>query len=424
MKEDFLHYIWKYKLFNTSNLATHNGVAIHVLNFGLHNTDAGPDFFNGKVKIGATTWAGNIELHINSSDWIKHKHQDDKAYDNVVLHVVYKNDKSIIDKEGNAIPTLELKELIDQKIIKKYEQLVHLSDSSIPCSKQIKYVDEFTINSWLNRLAIERLERKSAEIQATLKLNKNNWEETFYQYMFKYFGLKVNALPFELLAKNSPLKIIEKHNAIYSIEALLYGQAGYLESSIDDEYSKSLRKEYQFLKAKFELIPLDKTIWKMLRLRPSNFPTIRISQLANLLSKQSRLFSKILEVETVKEFQDLFSVKASEYWRRHYQFGESVENEVEKKLGITTINSIIINVIVPFTFVYGKAKQNEKLVDKSLKLLELLKAENNVITKNWNTIGVKSSNAMQTQSLIELKNNYCSQKKCLNCSIGNKILQL
>lgn len=424
MKEDFLHYIWKYKLFNTANLTTHNGIAITVLNFGLHNTDAGSDFFNGKVKIGATTWAGNIELHINSSDWIKHKHQDDKAYDNVVLHVVYNNDKDILDKEGNVIPTLELKNLIDLQIIKKYEQLVLLPDSGIPCGKQIKTVDEFTINSWLNRLAIERLERKSAEIEGMLKLNKNNWEETFYQYMFKYFGLKVNALPFELLAQNSPLKIIEKHHTISSIEALLYGQAGYLESDIEDEYYVKLKKEYQFLKAKFELVSLDKTIWKMLRLRPGNFPTIRISQLANLLSIKTRLFSKVLAAETVVELQNLFNAKTSDYWKTHYQFNETVENDTEKKLGIATINSIIINVIVPFTFVYGKAKQNEKLVDKSLNLLESIKAENNIIIKNWKALGVKSSNAMQTQSLIELKNNYCSQKKCLNCSIGNKILQL
>ena len=424
MKEDSLHYIWKYKLFNTANLTTHNGIAITVLNFGLHNTDAGSDFFNGKVKIGATTWAGNIELHINSSDWIKHKHQDDKAYDNVVLHVVYNNDKDILDKEGNVIPTLELKDLIDLQIIKKYEQLVLLPDSGIPCGKQIKTVDEFTINSWLNRLAIERLERKSAEIEGMLKLNKNNWEETFYQYMFKYFGLKVNALPFELLAQNSPLKIIEKHHTISSIEALLYGQAGYLESDIEDEYYVKLKKEYQFLKAKFELVSLDKTIWKMLRLRPGNFPTIRISQLANLLSIKTRLFSKVLAAETVVELQNLFNAKTSDYWKTHYQFNETVENDTEKKLGIATINSIIINVIVPFTFVYGKAKQNEKLVDKSLNLLESIKAENNIIIKNWKALGVKSSNAMQTQSLIELKNNYCSQKKCLNCSIGNKILQL
>ena len=423
MKEDFLHYIWKYKLFNTSNLITSAGETIEIINFGLHNTDAGPDFFNGKVKIGATTWVGNIEIHINSSDWIKHKHQNDKAYDNVILHVVYNNDKSITDKDGNTIPTLELKDLINSGLIAKHKNLVCQPESEIACGKQIATIDTFTINTWLNRLAIERLERKSIEIQSTLKLNKNNWEETFYQYLFKYFGLKVNAQPFEMLARNTPLKIIEKHNNINSIEALLYGQAGFLDQEIADEYHQKLKKEYHFLKAKFDLVPLEFSIWKMLRLRPSNFPTIRISQLANLLNQQTRFFSKVISVTNIKELQMLFQIQASVYWDTHYQFGVETANDKTKRLGITTINSIIINVVVPFIFVYGKAKQDEELVEKALKLLESLKTENNIIIKKWSNLGVKSTNAMQSQSLIELKNNYCSQKKCLICSIGNKILQ-
>tara|TARA_B100000809_G_scaffold149964_1_gene147474 strand:+ start:8399 stop:9670 length:1272 start_codon:yes stop_codon:yes gene_type:complete len=422
LKEDFLHYIWKYKLFDTSNLITQNDKEIEVLNFGMHNTDAGPDFFNGKVKIGKTIWAGNIELHINSSDWMKHKHQNDKAYDNVILHVVYNNDKQILDKAGNAIPTLELNGLIDEKVIIKYKHLVHQTDT-VPCGEQIKTVDEFTVQSWINRLAIERLERKSAEIEGTLNLNKNDWEETFYQYLFKYFGLKVNALPFELLVKNTPLKIIEKHHDLFSIEALLFGQGGYLDSDVEDEYFLKLKKEYHFLKSKFDLTSLDNSVWKMLRMRPSNFPTLRISQLANLLSRETRMFSKMIETESIKEIQDIFKVEASEYWNCHYQFGKLVEEDKKKKIGINTINSIIINVIVPFTFVYGKKNQKEELVDKSLNLLESIKAENNSIIKKWNELGLKTSNAMQTQSLLELKNNYCSQKKCLNCSIGNKILQ-
>ncbi|PCJ24904.1 MAG: hypothetical protein COA97_08780 [Flavobacteriales bacterium] len=424
MKEDFLHYVWKYKLFNTSELLTQSDEQIEIINFGFHNTDAGPDFFNGKVKIGKTTWAGNIEIHINSSDWTKHNHYSDKAYDNVILHVVYNDDVVINDKNENAIPTLELKGLIDISLIDKYDVLINRSDSDwIPCGQQIKTVDDFIIQNWINRLAIERLERKSQEIQETLKLNKNNWEETFYQYLFKYFGLKVNALPFELLAKNTPLKIIEKHNDIFSIEALLYGQAGYLEEEIESEYYTQLKKEYHFLKSKFSLTPLDKSLWKLLRLRPSNFPTIRISQLANLLSNNTRLFTKIIEIKPVKGIQQLFVAQTSEYWRAHYQFGVEAKDKKIKKIGINTINNIIINVIVPFTFVYGKAKQNEELINKSLSLLENIKAENNSIVEKWGELGVKSSNAMQTQSLIELKNNYCSQKKCLNCSIGNQIIQ-
>ncbi len=423
MKEDFLHYIWKYKLFDASKLLTVEGQEIEVIKFGMHNTDAGPDFFNGKVKVGETTWAGNIEIHINSSDWIKHKHQVDKTYDNVILHVVYNNDAIILDKDGNEIPTLELKNLISSEVLAKYEQLVHLPDTGIACEGQIKIIDDFTIQSWINRLAFERLERKSEEIHLTLKQNKNDWEETFYQYLFKYFGLKVNALPFELLAKNTSLKIVEKHHDLFSIEALLFGQAGYLEGNIEDGYFQKLKKEYNFLKSKFALTPLDSSMWKLLRLRPSNFPSLRISQVSNLLSKKTRLFSKIIEAESVIDIQEFFKVEASEYWNSHYQFGKLVEENKKKKIGINTINSIIINVIVPFTFVYGKQNQKEELVDKALKLLESVKAENNAIIKKWNELGVKTNNAMQTQSLIELKTNYCSQKKCLNCGIGNKILQ-
>jgi hypothetical protein len=423
MKEDFLHYLWKFKLFDTSKLLTNEGVVLEVINFGLHNTDAGPDFFNGKVRIGATTWAGNIEMHINSSDWTKHKHEQDNAYHNVILHVVYNNDAAILDKNGNAIPTLELKHLIRKEILTKYEHLVLLSDSPIPCGGQLKTVDAFTIQSWMNRLAIERLERKSEEIRQTLEQNKNDWETTFYHYLLKYFGLTVNALPFELLAKNTGLKIIEKHHKLLSIEALLYGQAGYLAEEVEGEYFQQLKKEYQFLKSKFDLTPMDKSLWKMLRLRPHNFPTLRISQLANLLAKETRLFSKLMATESIKEMQEIFNVQASNYWNNHYQFGKLVSENKRKKIGIDTLNILLINVVVPFTFVYGKEMQNEVLIDKSITLLESVSSEKNSIVRQWNKLGIYSNNALQSQSLIELKNNYCSQKKCLNCSIGNKILQ-
>ncbi len=422
MKEDFLHYVWKYKLFDTSNLLTTNKEIITIINSGQHNTDAGPDFFNGKVLIGSTTWAGNIEIHINSSDWLAHKHQHDKAYNNVVLHVVFNDDKVIYDVNDNPIPTLELKNLISDELISK-NQYLQSSKDWIACQNQINIVDSFTINTWLNRLAVERLERKSEEIQITLQQNKNDWEQTFYQYLFKYFGLKVNALPFEQLAINTPIKIAEKHNQLASIEALYYGQAGFLEETIKDGYYIRLQKEYHFLKAKFSLQPIDKSLWKLLRLRPANFPTIRISQLANLLNNETRLFSKILEANTVKEIEKLFSTETSEYWKAHYQFGVEAEKVSTKNVGKTLINTLIINVVVPFLFVYGKQKQDEKLIDKALNFLENIKSESNTIIKKWKDIKVVSTNAMQSQALLELKNNYCSQKKCLNCNVGSKILQ-
>jgi hypothetical protein len=422
VKEDFLHYVWKYKLFDTSNLLTANNEAVTIINSGQHNTDAGPDFFNGKVVIDSTTWAGNIEIHINSSDWLTHKHQHDKAYENVVLHVVFNDDKVIYDVNNNLIPTLELKDLINSDLIAKNNYL-QVSKDWIACQNQIAAVDSFTINTWLNRLAVERLERKSEEIQFTLQQNKNDWEQTFYQYLFKYFGLKVNALPFEQLAINTSVKIADKHNQLISIEALYYGQSGFLEDKIRDDYYVRLQKEYQFLKAKFSLQPIDKSLWKLLRLRPANFPAIRISQLAKLLSNETRLFAKILDAASVKEIEKLFKTETSEYWKTHYQFGVVAEKSSTKKVGKTLINSLIINVVVPFLFVYGKQKQDEKLMDKALTFLENVNSESNSIITKWKELAIVSENAMQSQALLELKNNYCSQKKCLNCNVGSKILQ-
>lgn len=420
--EDFLHYIWNFKLFNTKELNTVQNEPITILKSGQHNTDAGPDFFNAQIKIGETIWAGNVEIHINSSDWLKHQHQKDNAYNNVVLHVVYHYDVDIRNATGNHIPTIELKNLIDTKLISNYKQLIG-SKNWIACSNQIKQVDQFVLQNWLERLIFERLERKSIEINQTLLLNKNDWEETFYQTLFKYFGLKVNSQPFLLLAKNTPLKIIDKHKNLLSIETLLFGQAGFLNNDVDDEYYLKLKKEYQFLSAKFNLKPLDASLWKFLRLRPANFPTLRISQLANLVAQEPRLFSKVLEINSVQEFQKLFSVTASSYWNSHYQFGNTQKINTIKRTGKIMTDGLIVNVVVSILFVYASSIQNDELKNKAIRFLEQLNTEKNTIILNFEKLGVKSKNALQSQALIELKTNYCSHKKCLNCSIGNHLLK-
>jgi len=422
ISEEFLHHVWQFKLFNTNNLKTIQNEEVKIVQSGIQNTDAGPDFFNAKLQISETLWAGNVEIHTKSSDWIKHQHQLDKTYDNIILHVVYEDDQPITDKSGNFISTIELKNKIGASLIENYHDLLN-SKSWIPCENQIKNVDEFIINSWINRLIVERLERKSGEIKETLELNKNDWEETFYQYLFKYFGLTVNALPFHLLAKQTPLRILEKHNSLLSIESLLYGQAGMLEEDMQDTYYQSLREEYQFLKNKFSLEAIDKSLWKLLRLRPSNFPTIRISQLSNLLVKAPRIFSKVVGVSSIKELQSLFDVSASHYWDNHYQFGNKVDKKQVKKLGKTTINNIIINVVVPLLFIYSKENKTDDAGNEVFNYLEILPSEVNTIVKRWNELGVKTTNALQSQALLELKNNYCFQKKCLNCSIGNNLLK-
>ncbi len=421
-KEDFLHYIWKYKLYNSLNLTTTKKEQLVIIYAGLKNSDGGPDFFNAKVKIGKTTWAGNVEIHLKSSDWIKHKHQHDKAYDNVILHVVYVDDKEIVNHNGETIPTIELKNIIDKNLIKNYEQL-QLSKDWIACANQIKDVNNFIISNWRENLALERLERKSEEIKTTLKLNKNNWDETFYQYFFKYFGLKLNAAPFLLLAKDTPLKIFQKHNNLKSIEALLFGQAGFFNEQLNDEYFSSLKKEYQFLKSKFKLQPIDKSLWKWLRLRPNNFPTIRIAQLAKIFYANPRLFSQVLAINSVKDVKKVISVSASKYWDNHYQFGKIAKSSTTKKLGELMANNLIINVLVPLIFVYAKINANETLAEKSINWLTAIKTENNSIVKKFKTLGIETKNAMESQALIELKNNYCSQKKCLTCGIGNYLIK-
>ena len=420
--EDFLHYIWTYKLFNTKELKTVQNENIIIIKSGQHNTDAGPDFFNAQIKLVDTIWAGNVEIHINSSDWEKHHHDNDNAYNNVVLHVVYQHDKEINNANGNAIPTLELKNLIDLKLVTNYQQLIS-SKNWIPCSNQIAGVDTFILNNWMERLVFERLERKSQEITQTLILNKNDWEETFYQVLFKYFGLKINSIPFLLLAKSTSLKVIEKHKTIFSVEALLFGQAGFLDENMEDEYYKRLKKEFQFLISKFSLSPMDKSLWKFLRLRPANFPTIRIAQLANLLTNEPRLFSKILAVNSVKELNKMFELTASKYWDNHYQFGVEQLKNMEKRTGKLMIESLIINVVVPILFVYATTTQNEELKNKAIQFLEQLNSENNSIIDNFEFYGVEAKSALQSQALIELKTMYCSQKKCLTCSVGNNLIK-
>lgn len=419
-KEDFLHYIWKFKRFKTQDLVTTNGESIHIIKVGLHNQDSGPDFFNAQLKIGNTTWVGNVEIHLKSSDWNAHQHQKDKAYNNVILHVVYEDNAEVKNTNKNNIPTLELKENIDLDLLHHYHQLIY-SKNKIPCGNQLNKIPKFDFDNWLERLLLERLERKTTLIDKHLKQNKNNLEETFYHFLFKYFGLNVNAIPFEQLAQNTPLKIIEKHPQQISIEALLYGQAGFLNDNIEDEYFQRLKKEYAFLQAKFQLQAMDKVTWKFSKLRPSNFPTIRISQLAMLLKKHPRLFSKILELENVKAIQQLFQTTSSEYWLNHYQFGVESKSK-PKKMGKTMLNNLIINVVAPFLFVYGKLHQQERYIDLALQLLEQTPAETNSIINSWKSLKVESKNAANTQALIELKNNYCTPKKCLNCHVGNKLL--
>jgi len=422
MNEDFLHYLWRFRLIQ-SPLFTSQNKEIVVLNPGMHNTDAGPDFILAKIKIGDTIWAGNVELHIQASDWNRHLHQNDKAYNSTVLHVVYCCDKDIRLENGESIPCVELKDKFKPELLEKYEGFLR-SKKWIPCSGQLADFPKIKLNALYSRMSIERLEEKTQVILKRLEKNKNDWEETFYQVLAGGFGLKINQEVFLRLAESLSLKkVIWQHTNLFQIEALLFGQAGLLQNnSFTDDYPLSLKKEYDYLTKKYQLNHLPGYLWKYLRLRPYNFPTIRISQFAALVFSSQNLFSKIIELEKIEELIKLFQVSTSTYWDTHYVWDKKTLLS-PKKLSDERINLLLINVVIPFLFLYGKQRNQEKLIDRALHYLELISGEKNKSTKGFAREGLLFHSAFQTQALLQLKARYCDLKKCLECPIGLHLLK-
>jgi hypothetical protein len=422
MREDFLHYLWRFKRFDSSNLQTTDNESIEIVDFGEYNQNAGPDFLNARVRIGETLWAGNVEMHLSASEWYAHKHQDDRAYDNVILHVVMTEDKVILDKNNQRLACLVLRPHIQENLLGTYQKLLH-NAHWIPCQHHFFAVSELVKSSWMTRLLVERLEEKTAYFEEVLAKNKLHWEEVFYQALAKNFGVKINDLPFELLAQSLPLNTIAKHkNNLFQVEALLFGQAGMLEEDFQDEYPQRLQKEYSFLRKKFDLTPIEASMWKFSKLRPGNFPTIRIAQFATLIHQSVHLFSKILDAKNLSEIQDLFDVKLSDYWNDHYVFDKD-SKKINKSLGKDTVNLLIINTIAPFLFLYGKTRDEEEFKDKAVSILEQIAPEKNTIIEGWQDLGVEINSAAQTQSLIQLKNKYCNAQKCMQCAVGIAIMK-
>jgi len=422
--EDFLHYIWKFRLFTRLNLRTTQGEELEVYSAGLHNSHAGADFQNARIRIGETTWAGNAELHISSSDWHKHGHTTDSAYDNVILHVVYRDDEPLIRPDGKHVPTLELKDRIPPGLYNNYHNLVFGNQTIIPCEGTIATVDGLTMQNWLTRILVERLEKRSEAVITALNLNRGDWEETFYQFLAANFGFKTNALPFELMAKALPQSILAKNkNNPMQIEALIFGQAGFLSNDLQDAYPLSLKKEYYYLCKKYSLQPIENHLWKFLRMRPQNFPTIRLAQFAALVVQSNHLFSKILEVSDVNLLRNLFNnLKINEYWETHYRFDKE-SKAAGKSLGRSAVDTILLNTVVLFLFSYGRHMKLQQFTNRALKLLESLPAEQNNIIADFINLGVNIKTAFESQALLELKNNYCDYKKCLQCGVGIKILK-
>ncbi len=422
MKEDFLHFIWKFRLFNTLNLFTTEGEKIEIIQTGNHNHHSGPDFSNARIKIGDTVWTGNLEIHIKGSHWYEHSHQSDVAYKNVILHVVFENDIVVHHHKEGDLPVLELKEYILTEYLEKYEKLVS-SRGWIPCASQFPKIDKFKMNQWLERQLVNRFQRKSIDIIRIYYECDKDWNETFYRWISRSFGLKINANAFEELTSRTPLKLLKKHSSsLFQVEALLFGQAGMLEKNFSEEYPKSLKSEYDFLARKYALHPMNRSEWKFSKTHPSNFPTKRIAQLSAFICSEQSTFSKLKSTE-IPEIYNILTASTSEYWKNHYVLDKRTSQLRSTVMGKSSIESLIINGIATMLFTCGKKQEDEGMVEKAISILEELPPEKNGIIKKWIELEVMPVNAKHTQALIELKHEYCEKKKCLSCLLGSELIK-
>jgi hypothetical protein len=426
MKEEFLHYLWKYNLYDPEKLVDGSGNIIKVIRPGEYNRDSGPDFFNARISLDRTVWAGNIEIHTRSSHFDTHGHQNDQAFDNVILHVVAENDKKVFNSKGDEILTAAIS--FDPELYERYISLIN-NPYIIACQDNIKEIDTFLMRHWLNSLLIERLRNKSELISRIYEETGNDWEETFYRLLSRYFGFRINTGPFEMLASALPFRIIRKHSDnLFQIEAMLFGTAGMLEEglfkdALSDEYYRSLIKEYKILSAKYSLKPIHGWLWKFSRLRPANFPTVRISQLAAMLSVTGGLFSRVLESYGIIQLKELFEVTASQYWDDHFIFGKKTRT-IGKNTGSQAVCIFLINAVIPVIFVYGKIRGNNKICERALSFLEEMSAEENSILDEWREAGIEAESAFYSQALIQLRNEYCKKRRCLDCRVGSKLVSL
>jgi hypothetical protein len=424
VSESFLHYLWQFQYFDKKELKTTTGEQLVIFKPGILNGDAGPDFSQAKARIDEIDWVGNVEIHIHSSGWTDHGHHRDQAYENVVLHVVWTEDQPVYRKDGSRIPTLELKDRVDEQLIQEYTNLINQS-SAIPCERSFHAVDPLIKLSMVDKALMKRLEDKANRIASQVVQNNGDWEEATYQLLTANFGFKVNKDPFVQLAKTLPYKIIQKHrDHPLQVEALLFGQAGFLLAKTKDEYITNLFREYSFLSKKYSLDAdrMNPAQWKFLRLRPANFPTLRIAQLAALLQSKKSIFSNLITASSYQDVQHFFQLSTSPYWQTHYRFGKKADGSVPS-FGKSSADVLIINAVVPLLVAYGKARDDWNLVDKAVAILQQIPVEKNRIVDLWKKLGYSGTTAFDSQGLIELYQNFCQQRQCLNCAIGSHILK-
>ncbi|MCI6748799.1 MAG: DUF2851 family protein [Bacteroidales bacterium] len=419
--EKLMQYVWKHRLWRSEDMVTNTGKKVRVVDPGLLNTDAGPDFFNAKIEIDGHMWVGNVEMHYRATDWKRHHHDSDKAYDSVILHVVAKDDAPVRRTNGELIPQLVLE--VSPQFNADYASLVGAT-IEVPCATKIKQVPHLTIVEWVEGLAFERLHGKVERIHQLLDSFNGSWEDVCYVTLARNFGFGINNDAFERLARRTPLRLLGKHSdSVLQIEALLFGQAGMLDAQKPgmDSYYNQLCTEYAFLSNKFQLTPMEKESWKLFRIRPQNFPYRRIAMLAQFIEGGFRMMNRILEAEGEKEMRALFEVELSGYWTKHYTFGKSNERATAT-LSRSSIDIILINTVAPLLYAYGELTGNYEMTDKAIKLLEDLRAESNSIVSHFVAYGIDCPDALTSQALVQLKREYCDARKCIYCKIGHHLL--
>lgn len=420
MKEVFLHYIWQYILFDFTDLVTEQGERLQIIRSGEYTQQAGPDFFNSLIVIGSQKWAGNIEIHIKASDWYLHHHEKDKNYNNVILHVVWDYDIPVLRKDQSPIPVLLLSKYVDHQLLKRYE-LLSQQKKWIYCEDFIGKMDVFKRDKWLETLFFERMERKVAPIKKFIEETNADWERVFFCQIAQGFGLNANGTIFFNMAKSLPIRVVQKERvSLVNLEALFFGKTNIIHAANEDTYSKNLWQTWSFLSQKYELVPAELGQLNFFKLRPDNFPTVRLSQLASLLNKHSSLFDVILSCKKKEDFYKVFDVKTTDYWMEHYVLDKRSPSKI-KKTSTAFIDLIIINTVIPLTYVYYQNK-GEDCSELILDLISSLKPERNNIIDYFSQLGLGIENAFDTQALLELKKNYCDAKKCLHCGVGRDYL--
>ncbi|MEM9981571.1 MAG: DUF2851 family protein [Bacteroidota bacterium] len=422
MQEDFLHFIWQFQYYEQTNLMTQKEEPLTILEKGTQNTQAGADFSEARIRIGEVLWAGDVEIHLCASDWEKHQHHLDPHYNKVILHVVWIDDQPVYRQDGSTLPTLALRTRVDVSLLHRYQHLQQ-NKGLIACERHWPTVAPLQKLLMLDKAASHRLERKATAVKVLFKQCEEDWERLTFRLLVQSFGFKVNQDGFELLAQSIPVRSLYKQkDQLLQLEAIFFGQAGFLEEVVDDPYHTQLRQEYQFLRKKYQLEQVVSPPWKFMRLRPANFPTIRLAQLANLFYQQESIFSRFIHFDSYQTLSAFLSVTASSYWQTHYHFQKPFSKKQSGRLGKGSMDSLVVNTIVPLLVFYAKQKDKPQYLDKAVATLEEIKAENNKITRIWEALGLSVKNAFDSQALIEQYNMFCQPQRCLHCTVGAQIL--